>query len=236
MEQKTGFEPYLAPTPILDSDHPAVVAFARRSTVGVAAGEDSTRQAAVAIYYAVRDGIWYDPYYPFYRPEHYQASRVLASGRGYCVSKAALLCAMSRTLGIPCRLGFATVRNHLATRQLIDFLGSDLFVYHGYVEFYLDHRWVRATPAFNRELCERHRVEPLEFDGVNDSIFHPYNRENQRFMEYVAYHGTWTDVPVKRIVSEWETAYGKERVRGWVAAFEAAEGSAIRDFYREDVV
>jgi transglutaminase-like putative cysteine protease len=236
MDQSTGFEEYLAPTPILDSGHPAVVAFARRSTAAADAVEGSPRQAAVAMYYAVRDGIWYDPYYPFYLPQHYQASRVLASGRGYCVSKAALLCAMSRALGIPCRLGFATVRNHLATRQLIDFLGSDLFVYHGFVEFHLDGRWVRATPAFNRELCERHRVEPLEFDGVHDSIFHPYNLENHRFMEYVAYHGTWPDVPVKRIVSEWEKAYGKNRVQGWITAFEAAEGKSTRDFYREDIL
>jgi transglutaminase-like putative cysteine protease len=228
--------PYLAPSPIIDSDHPKVVAFARQAVSGANVDADATRRAAVAIYYAVRDGIWYDPYYPFYRPEHYQASRVLASGRGYCVSKAALLCAMARALKIPCRLGFATVRNHLATRQLIEFLGSDLFVYHGFVEFLLDGRWVRATPAFNRELCERHRVDPLEFDGVNDSIFHAYNRDNQKFMEYVAYHGTWADVPVDRIVAEWGRAYGKERVGRWVAAFEASGGKSIRDFYREEVL
>jgi transglutaminase-like putative cysteine protease len=236
MNSSADIRPYLSPTPVIDSDHPAVIDFARRAVAAANGGGDDRRQAAVAIYYAVRDGIWYDPYYPFYRPEHYRASSVLASGRGYCVSKAALLCALSRAIGIPCRLGFATVRNHLATRQLIDFLGSDLFVYHGFVEFLLGGRWVQATPAFNRELCERHRVEPLEFDGVNDSIFHEYNLDSKKFMEYVTYHGTWADVPVDRIVSEWEKAYGRERVRRWIATFEASGGKSIRDFYREDVL
>ena len=140
---------YLRPTAILDSDHPRIAAFARQSAGQV---NDPVEQA-VRIYYAVRDGIRYDPYYPFYLPEHYRASHVLASGRGYCVCKASLLCALGRSLGIPSRVGFATVRNHLATRQLIEFLGSDLFVYHGYTDFFLDGKWVKATPAFNKELC-----------------------------------------------------------------------------------
>jgi len=55
----------------------------------------------VALYYAVRDGIWYDPYYPFYLPEHYRASNVLKSGRGYCVCKASLLCALEEPAESP---------------------------------------------------------------------------------------------------------------------------------------
>ena len=47
----------LSPTPLIDSDHPAVVAFAQRD----AAGSDN-RERAVALYYAVRDGFRYDPY------------------------------------------------------------------------------------------------------------------------------------------------------------------------------
>ena len=163
-----GLSLYLSPTAILDSDHPAVRAFARDA---VRAAADTAPAKAVRLYYAVRDGIWYDPYQPFHRPEHYRASHVLAVGRAFCVGKAGLLCALGRACGIPARVGFADVRNHLTTRQLRDFLGSDLFVFHGYTEFWLEGRWVKATPAFNVELCRRHRVAPLEFDGCTDSHF-----------------------------------------------------------------
>lgn len=221
---------YLNPTAIIDSDHPRVREYARE----VAGDAQDPVEQAVRIYYAVRDGIRYNPYYPFYLPEHYRASHVLASGQGYCVCKASLLCALGRALGIPSRVGFATVKNHLATRQLLEFLGSDLFVYHGYTDFYLEGKWVKATPAFNKELCFRHKVAPLEFTGREDSIFQPFNQENRQFMEYVGFHGTFADIPVAEIVAAWEQAYGRERVRGWIQGFEAAREK--RDFYREEVV
>jgi transglutaminase-like putative cysteine protease len=222
---------YLQPTAIIDSDHPHIVNFAREKVQGA---RDPLEQA-VKIYYAVRDGIRYNPYTPFYRPEHYRASIVLAWGQGYCVCKASLLCALGRALGIPSRVGFATVRNHLATRQLLDYLGSDLFVYHGYTDFFLEGKWVKATPAFNRTLCERHRVAPLEFNGREDSVFQPFNRENRKFMEYVDFLGTFADIPVAAIVAAWKETYGPERVEGWIADFESA-AAAKRDFYREEVV
>jgi transglutaminase-like putative cysteine protease len=228
-----GLKRYVSPTEILDSDHPAVAAFAQEAVRGA---EDSARTRAVHLYYAVRDGIWYDPYQPFHRPEHYRASRVIESGRAFCVGKAGLLCALGRACGIPSRVGFADVRNHLTTRQLRDFLGSDLFVFHGYTEFWLDGKWVKATPAFNVELCRRHGVAPLEFDGRTDSLFHACNEASQRFMEYVGEHGAFDDIPVQRLVAAWENAYGRERVQGWITAFEASGGRSGKRFEREDVV
>ena len=222
---------YLAPTNIIDSNQSTIIAYAM-DTIG--ASKDPVKQA-VKLYYAVRDGIWYDPYYPFYLPEHYRASNVLKSGRGYCVCKASLLCALGRACDIPSRLAFADVRNHLATTQLIEFLGSDLFVYHGYTEFYLEGKWVKATPAFNKELCKRHKVAPLEFNGRDDSVFHPYNLEKKQFMEYVADHGTYADVPVDTIVAAWEEAYGIDRVGSWIAQFENAGGKSLSNFDREKV-
>ncbi|SHE54403.1 Transglutaminase-like superfamily protein [Desulfacinum infernum DSM 9756] len=223
---------YLEATAILDWDHPRVVAFARE-----AAGDATDPvEKAVRLYVAVRDGIRYDPYSPFYRPEHYRASEVLRRGRSFCIPKAALLCAVARCQGIPARIGFATVKNHLATRQLLDYLGSNVFVYHGYTELYLEGRWVKATPAFNKELCERHGTEPLDFDGRSDSIFHAYNKSRQKFMEYLEYHGEYADVPVEIIVDAWKAAYGAERVQGWIDALEGADDSPRRIFEEEDVV
>jgi len=226
-------EKYLLPTAIIDSDSPLILEHAEKI---IDTAVSSAVEKAVKLYYAVRDGIWYDPYYPFYRAEHYRASNVLKSGRGFCVSKASLLCALGRACGVPSRIGFATVRNHLATRQLIDFLGTDLFVYHGFTEFYLDGRWVKATPAFNVELCKRHKVVPLEFNGREDSIFQPFSLEKKQFMEYLDDHGTYADIPVDDLVTAWEVIYGKERVRKWIEAFEKSGGISPRDFNMEDVL
>jgi len=222
---------YLTPTHMIDSDHPVIREYAMR-TVGSSL---DPVDRAIKLFRAVRDDIRYDPYSPFYLPEHYQASWVFRRGRSFCVPKASLLCALGRVCGIPSRLGFATVRNHLATRRLLDFMGSDLFVYHGFVEFYLERKWVKATPAFNRELCWRHGVDPLEFNGREDALFQPFNSRNEKFMDYLEYTGTYADIPVSAIVEGWEEAYGKNRVRRWIRMFEERGGISLGDFEREDV-
>jgi len=221
---------YLLPTSIIDSDHESIIAYANQ-VIGQS-GRDPISKA-VALYYAVRDGIRYDPYYPFYLPEHYRASNVLRSGRGYCVCKASLLCALGRACGIPTRVGFADVRNHLSSAQLLEMMGTDLFVYHGFTQFHLAGKWVMATPAFNKELCLRHKVAPLEFNGREDSIFQPYNLEKKKFMEYVAYRGFYADIPVDAIVRGWEEAYGADKVKSWIHAFEQSAGKSNRDFFNE---
>lgn len=222
---------YLTPTEIIDSDHRSIQEYARKIT------GDSTDpiEVAVKLYYAVRDEILYDPYSPFYLPEHYRASYVLRRGKSFCVPKASLLCALGRACGIPSRIGLADVRNHLTTHQLLEFIGTDLFVYHGFVEFYLEGKWVKATPAFNRTLCERHHVPPLEFNGREDSLFQPYNLKNQKFMEYVAFHGVYADVPVDQIVLGWKKAYGEERVDRWIKLFEEKKGDSLSQFENEEV-
>jgi transglutaminase-like putative cysteine protease len=208
---------YILPTSIIDSDHEKIVEYT--NDVIRRAGKNPIDKA-VKLYYAVRDDIWYDPYSPFYRPEHYRASNILKSGRGFCVSKASLLCALGRACNIPSRVGFGTVRNHLATKKLLEYIGSDLFVYHGFTEFYLEGKWVKATPTFNIELCRKHHVAPLEFNGREDSIFHAYNMEKKQFMEYLEFHGTYADIPVSDILSAWKKAYGKDRLMKWIADLE----------------
>jgi transglutaminase-like putative cysteine protease len=222
---------YLIPTSIIDSDHKSVRDYAMETIHG----STEPVEKAVKLYLAVRDNILYDPYSPFYLPEHYRASYVLKRGRSFCVPKASLLCALGRACGIPSRIGFADVRNHLATRQLLDFIGSNLFVYHGFADFYLEGKWVKATPAFNSSLCKRHNVPPLEFNGREDSLFQPYNLDNQKFMEYVKFYGIDADVPVDQIVAAWEKAYGEERVKGWIKSFEERGDRSLSEFEKEDV-
>jgi transglutaminase-like putative cysteine protease len=223
---------YLKPTAVIDSDHQSIKDFAS----GIIGAHSDPVKMAVMLYLAVRDGIRYDPYTPFHLAEYFRASNVLRRGRGFCVPKASLLCALGRACGIPSRIGFATVRNHLATRQLIAFLGTDLFVYHAFVELYLEGRWVKATPAFNIELCQRHRVPPLEFSGREDSLFQPYNLEAKKFMEYVEFHGVEADIPVDRLVEAWTRVYGENRVRAWIKRFEETGGQSLSDFDREEIM
>jgi len=197
---------YLAPTAFIDSDADNVVAFARRVT----AGETDPVTKAIRLFYAVRDEIPYNPYDNFRALDTYRASATLARGSGFCVAKAALLAAVARAAGVPARVGFADVRNHLCTPRLREIIGgADIFYYHGYVELHLEGRWVKATPAFDRGLCDRFGVLPLEFDGRHDSLFHPYDRSGRRHMEYVNDRGVHADIPARDVVALFEREYPK---------------------------
>ncbi len=193
---------YLQPAAFIDSGNPAVADFSKKH----AAGRDA-RERAVALYYAVRDGIRYNPFLDFSDPEVFRASAVLEDGEGFCIGKAALLAAAARCQGIPARVGFADVKNHLTTPRLAETMGSDHFVYHGYTDLYLDGQWVKATPAFNLALCRKFRVKPLEFDGRSDSIFHPFDEDERRHMEDLRDRGRFADVPVQEIQDAFREAY-----------------------------
>ena len=193
---------FLAPARYIDSGHPAVISFAEKNAVG-----ENDLQRAVALYYAVRDAIRYNPFLDFSKQETFQASHCVAAGEGFCIGKAALLAACARAGGIPARVGFADVKNHLTTPALRERMGSDLFIYHGYAELLLEGKWVKATPAFNVELCKRFRVKPLEFDGREDSIFHPFDENDRRHMEYLRDRGNHADVPVAEIMQAFREAY-----------------------------
>lgn len=185
----------LSPRAYIDSDHPRVVEFGRDTVAGIS---DRVEQA-VTLYYAVRDQIRYDPYNTPLKPHAYKASTCLTQGFGYCVTKAALMAAAARAVGIPTRVGFADVRNHMTTKRLTEYMGTDVFYYHGYTDLWLDGKWVKATPAFNKELTDKFRLKPLEFDGREDSIYHPFDLQGQRHMEYLRYHGAFVDVPFDTI-------------------------------------
>ena len=195
----------LSPTPIVNSDHPQVREFATAR-----AGEGgSAEERAIRLYYAVRDEFRYDPYGAAVEPHTLCASATLERGRGWCVSKAVLLAAACRAVGIPARLGFADVRNHLSTARMREHMQTGIFYWHGYTSILLgdDPRWVKATPAFNIELCEKFGFLPLEFDGENDSIYHPFDREGRKHMEYLNERGEFDDVPLDAMLATFAEKY-----------------------------
>jgi transglutaminase-like putative cysteine protease len=221
MERMESPPETLARTPFLDFDHPAVEAFRR------AAGKGGDRERAVRLYYAVRDGIRYDPYSFRMGAGWLAASRTVEARAGWCVPKAVLLAACCRAEGIPARLGFADVRNHLATERLLKLMGTDVFLWHGYVSLLLEGRWVKATPAFNIEMCRRFEVLPLEFDGTADSLLQPYDARSRRHMEYVRDRGLFDDLPFEALTADMRAAYPRLVAAAEAAAPGGFEGEAI---------
>lgn len=202
----------LRPTPIIDSDHARVRAF----TEACIRDCRDDREKAVALYYAVRDGIRYDPYDFAATQAGMRASATLEKERGWCVPKAALLAACCRAAGIPARVGFADVRNHLSTERMRRHMKTDVFFWHGYTAILLDGEWLKATPAFNIELCEKFHLKPLEFDGTEDSLYHSFDLEGNRHMEYLHYRGEFDEVPLQEMLSTFAEHYsfGNDAMEG----------------------
>ena len=211
---------HLSATPAIDADHPAVQDFARRHAQGA-----DERARAVALALAVRDGFRYDPYRIDLSLAGMRASTVLANGYGWCVPKAVLLTAAARAAGIPARLGFADVRNHLSTERMRQTMQTDLFIWHGYTELWLHGAWRKATPAFNLELCQKFGLHPLDFDGVHDSIYHPFDKAGNRHMEYVHERGAFDDLPLARLVADFHARYP-----GWLPGAELHSRLEQADF------
>ena len=192
----------LLATDAIDATHPAVLAFAHAHAIG-----PTDRERAVSLALAVRDQIRYDPYQIDLSPTGMRASTCLQQGFGWCVPKAVLLTAVCRAAGIPARLGFADVRNHLSTERMRQTMQTDVFAWHGYADIWLNGAWRKATPAFNLSLCERFGLLPLDFDGEADSIYHPFDKQGQRHMEYIRQRGTYSDLPLADITTTFHTLY-----------------------------
>lgn len=204
-------EAWLAPTWFIERDHPEVAAFVETH----AADTERPVDQAIALFYAVRDAIRYDPYGISYDPESFRAGAIAATPANWCVPKSVLLAACARSLAIPARLGFADVRNHLTSEKLSESMGTDLFIWHGYAELLLpdpegaagDVRWFKLSTAFNIELCERFGVKPLEFDGTADALMHPFDQAGNRHMEYVGQRGSFDDLPLEQMLAEFCDMY-----------------------------
>ena len=194
---------HLAATAFIDAGHPRVRAFAERAVADAATDPERVSR----LFNAVRDDIRYDPYRLSHEPQAYVASNVIACGAAFCIPKAIVLTAGARSLGIPARLGFSDVKNHLQSPKLAERMGTDVFVFHGYSELYVHGAWRKATPAFNAGLCERFGVPPLTFDGSADALLHAFAADGSAYMEYIRDRGVYADLPLGLILEVFATAY-----------------------------
>jgi transglutaminase-like putative cysteine protease len=197
---------FLLPTRYVDSDSPEVREFASRALdrPGLSATDK-----AICLFNAVQDQIKYDPFHIGLTEDDYRASRIAGKKSNFCVPKAILLTAAMRAAGVPAAVGFADVKNHLNSPKLADLMGTDLFIYHGYVALWLEGRMLKVTPAFNTELCERFGVRQLIFDGEHDALFHEFDTSDHRHMEYVNDRGWFADPPITQLLGDFRIAYPK---------------------------
>ena len=209
MNDTAGTEPqWLESTWFIDSDSEEVAAFAD------AAVGDATDPVEIArrLFYAVRDGIRYDPYATSESPEDYRASAIARADRNWCIPKSVLFVAAARYKGIPARLGFADVRNHLTSEKLSASMATDVFAWHGYAELLLNGEWRKLSTAFNIELCEKFGTRALEFDPDHDTLMHPFDAHGRKHMEYIRQRGSYDDLPLDEIFETFLEIYpGWER-------------------------
>jgi transglutaminase-like putative cysteine protease len=167
---------------------------------------DSQKETAIKLYYKVRDGFLYDPYHLDLREKALKSSTIVGKKRAWCCEKSILLASCLRFFSIPSRLGFAIVKNHIGIEKLLTYLKKEEIVFHAYVEVYLNEKWVKCTPAFDKRVCLLSGVKPLVWDGENDSMFQEFQND-KKFMEYVYFYGEFDDVPIDLMNHEMKKHY-----------------------------
>jgi transglutaminase-like putative cysteine protease len=208
-------------TEFLDYHHERV-----RDLVDRSVGDTTTDiDRARALYYAVRDGIHYEVYGADLSRHGLKASSTIERGMGFCVHKSIVYAAALRSVGIPSRIYYGDVRNHLASPRLEELMGGNIFTFHSLTVVYLEGRWVRATPVFNKMLCKLYKIKPLDFDGRTDSMYHPYDEQGRAHMEFLRSHGDFDDVPYDLVVGGIRTNHP----RLFASQDKTAQGSLVAD-------
>lgn len=192
---------YLAPAEYVDSTHPLVVARAKE----LAGTCDDLAAKAIALFDYVRDLRYSAP--DFDRLDSFRASTVLAERKGYCVPKACAFVALARAAGVPARLAFADVTNHIVPPSTRELMQGATFAWHGYAEILLDGAWLKVSPTFDRQLCEKLNVASLEFDGAHDAHLQAFDQAGRAFMRYERLHGAFHDVPARFLAAEMPRRY-----------------------------
>ena len=208
---------YLRATPTIDCDNEAI----RKKAQDLTDSQEETIGRAKSLFYFVRDEIKYNPYVPTNLIEYYPASRTLEREEGFCIQKAVLLAALARATGIPARLRFADIVNHLIPDKLLELMTTNLFPYHGYDELHLEGKWIKATPTFNLKMCQANRIIPVEFDGKNHAILHSHDRDGRLHIEYIQDHGHYEDLPLSKILHASALAQGSDYPERFAQSAEA---------------
>jgi len=200
-------EIYLQPTEFLNFHKKRV----RDKAIKMTNGLKTNKEKAIVLFYWVRDKIRYNmfTYYPKIKA-NLKASVTLRRGNGFCMSKAVLLSALARAIGIPARIHMVDIVNHKISKKIGDLMGTKAFYCHAYSELFLDGKWIKLTPVFDHETSLKGGFLPeIEFDGQNDALFATHDKDGNLFVEYVGDWGVYADVPIDKIDQIFTEKYPK---------------------------
>ncbi len=199
------FEQYLKSSELYDFDNERV----KEKALEITKGLKTDKEKAIALFYWVRDEIKYTM--GLFRPKiknNFKASVTMRRKIGFCVSKSILLSTLARAIGLPARIHLLDLVNHKISQKVIDRMGTNVMYYHGYSEIYLNNRWVKLTPSFDKETAIKGGFLPMcEFNGTHDSVFPPYDNDGNLFGEYIRDRGVTSDLPLDDIDRVFEVKY-----------------------------
>ncbi|MHA2334755.1 MAG: transglutaminase-like domain-containing protein [Candidatus Hodarchaeales archaeon] len=180
---------YLSSTETINFDRSEINEKAKDLTKDLENAEDKAK----ALFYYVRDEIKYRVFTSYPDFDDFKATAALEKKVSFCIPKAILLISLARVSGIPARLHFADIRNLLLPPSLHEAIGTDVMLYHGYVGLYINGKWVKLNPAFDKDLCKRHDLIPVDFEGSADALFHRHDRKGRIHIEYLKDRGHFAD-------------------------------------------
>jgi len=204
----------LEPSAGVNSDAPQIQTLARELT----SGSRNEKESAARLFRYTRDTFRYNPFAPFLSIEDFLGTSLLKRGYGFCTQKSALLIALCRAVGIPARFRFADLVNHNLPGRLGQVLGTNRMIYHAYAEILIEGRWLKATPSFEKALCDKMGWRLSDFDGRGDAILHATDLQGRPHIEYVLDRGVSASLPLQKMLDTWLKEYGVETLGRWQAA------------------
>jgi len=196
---------YLQPTEFLDFNRDRVKNKAHVITNAL----KTDKEKMIALFYWTRDNIKYNMY--TYNPRikaNLKASVTLRRRNGFCMSKAVLLSALARAVGIPARIRMVDIINHKISPKIVDLMKTSVFHCHGISEVLINGNWLKLTPVFDKNTALRAGFVPLiEFDGRHDALFETHDEHGNLFVEYVKDYGTFSELPIDQIVQIFAEKY-----------------------------
>lgn len=198
---------YLKPTYFIDSESEIIKELANELSEGYQQNKEIARE----VFHYVRDTIKYSIKEITLEQDKFKASSTIQAKKGFCISKSITVVALMRANGIPARLHFADIINHRSPKYLQELMGTNIFYFHGYLEVYLENKWIKLTPSFETSLCERHNFPLCEFnpDTMDDAIFKPKDNLGRPFVEYINDRGVYTDLPFQEMAEAFISYYGE---------------------------
>ena len=191
-----NLEKYLKPTEFFNFDNRKV----REKALEITNGLETDKEKAVALFYWVRDKIKYNMMSFYMLKYNFKASVTLRRKYGFCVSKSLLLSSFARAVGIPARIHLVDIINHKIPQKVVDLMRTNTFFYHGYSELFIDGKWIKAAPIFDKNTSIKGGFFPMiEFDGENHALFSHYDLDGNLFVEYINDRGIHADLPYEDI-------------------------------------